>query len=244
MKQLFFSITARRFASVLFLLAATSLLVAQEKSVKPGINKVFQDPNVEKFIGLFEREGRDAYDHRHEILKACRLKPGMEIADIGAGTGLFTRLFSPVVGSEGRVYAVDIAKKFMIHIETTAKDEGLTNITGVVCRQDSVNLPPNSIDLAFICDTYHHFEFPHKTMRSIHRALRPGGQVVLIDFNRIEGVTRNWLMNHVRAGQVVFTKEILESGFRQVEEKKDMLDESYFVRFEKVALANAPGNDG
>jgi len=234
MKQLFFSITARRFASVLFLLAATSLLIAQDKSVKPGINKSFQDPNVEKFIGLFEREGRDAYDHRHEIVKACQLKPGMVVADIGAGTGLFTRMFSPVVGSKGRVYAVDIADKFLKHIETTAKNERLTNITGVICRQDSVNLPTNSIDLAFICDTYHHFEFPHKTMRSIHRALRPGGQVVLIDFHRIEGVTREWLMNHVRAGQDVFTKEILDSGFRQVKEKKGLLDESYFVRFEKV----------
>jgi predicted methyltransferase len=228
----------------MFVLVGTAWLNAQEKSVKPGINKVFQDPNVEKFIGLFEREGRDAYDHRHEIVKECQLKSGMVVADVGAGTGLFTRMFSKAVGSKGRVYAVDIAEKFLKHIETTAKDEGLTNITGVVCKQDSVNLPPNSIDLAFICDTYHHFEFPHKTMRSIHRALRPGGQVILIDFHRIEGVTREWLMNHVRAGQDVFTKEILESGFRQVKEKKDMLDESYFVRFEKAALANARDNDG
>ena len=102
MQRLFFSITVRRFATVLFILAATNLLDAQEKSVKPGINKAFQNPNVEKFIGLFEREGRDAYDHRHEIIKACKLKPGMVVADIGAGTGLFTRMFSPVVGAKGR----------------------------------------------------------------------------------------------------------------------------------------------
>ncbi|WP_197534215.1 methyltransferase domain-containing protein [Symmachiella dynata] len=221
--------------ATLLVLVGTAPLFAQEKSVKPGINEAFQDVDVEKFIGRFENEGRDAYDHRHQIVKACQLKPGMVVADIGAGTGLFTRMFSPLVGPTGRIYAVDISEKFLKHIESTAQEQGLKNITGVVCKQDSVNLPPNSIDLAFICDTYHHFEFPHKTMESIHRALKPGGQLILIDFHRIEGVSREWLMTHVRAGQEVFTQEILESGFKQVEEKKDMLDESYFVRFEKTS---------
>jgi len=230
-----------RFLCLLLLVLVTATrLPAQEKSVKPGINQAFENPDVADFVGRFEREGRDAYDHRHEILKACNLKPGMIVADIGAGTGLFTRMFSPVVGDKGRVYAVDISKQFLKHIDETAKKEELTNISGVVCRADSVNLPPNSIDVAFICDTYHHFEFPLKTMRSIHRALRPGGQVILVDFHRIPGVTREWLMNHVRAGQEVFTKEILESGFRQVEEKKDLLKESYFVRFVKVEPKAVP----
>ena len=60
------------------------------------------------------------------------------------------------------------------------------------------------------------------------------GQVILIDFHRIEGVSREWTQGHVRAGQEVFTKEIEEAGFRLIEEKKDLLDESYFVRFIKV----------
>ena len=209
-------------------------LSAQEKSVNPGINKSFQNPDVEEFIGRFEREGRDAFDHRHEILKACGIKPGMAVADIGAGTGLFSRMFAKAVGPKGTVYAVEISEKFVKHIEQSAQANGLKNVVGVVCSQDSAKLPPNSIDLAFICDTYHHFEFPHKTMRSIHRALKPGGQVVLIDFHRIEGKSSEWTLNHVRAGQEVFVKEILEAGFRQVEEKKGLLDESYFVKFEKV----------
>jgi predicted methyltransferase len=72
-------------------------------------------------------------------------------------------------------------------------------------------------------------------MRSIHKALKSGGQVVLVDFHRIEGVSNEWTMNHVRAGQEVFTKEIEDAGFRQIEEKKGLLKEAYFVRFEKVA---------
>ena len=78
------------------------------------------------------------------------------------------------------------------------------NVVGVLCGQDSCGLPPDSIDIAYICDTYHHFEFPSKTMRSIHRALKPGGQVVLVDFHVVKGVSSDFVMGHVRAGQDVF----------------------------------------
>lgn len=209
-------------------------LPAQEKSVRPGINQQFQNPDPEEFVARFERDGRDAYDHREAILKAIGLKKGMRVADVGAGTGLFTRLFAKEVGPEGIVYAVDIAENFVRHIERQARQAGLANIRGVVCDPDHVKLPPQSIDLAFICDTYHHFEFPYKTMRSIHTALKPGGQVILIDFHRIEGQSSEWVLNHVRAGQEVFCREIEEVGFRQVEVRPDLLKESYFVRFQKI----------
>ncbi|MEZ6147862.1 MAG: methyltransferase domain-containing protein [Planctomycetaceae bacterium] len=231
--------TVRRFMQlsvILVLILAPSVMCAQDKSVNPGINKSFENPDVGTFVERFEKEGRDAFDHRLEIVETIGLKPGMVVADVGAGTGLFTRLFSPEVGPEGKVIAVDIAETFVKHVEQSAHDAGCDNVIGVVCKEDSVNLPPNSIDLAFICDTYHHFEFPAKTMQSIHQALRDGGQVILIDFHRIEGVSREWTMSHVRAGQEVFTKEITDVGFRQIEEKGDLLDESYFVRFEKATL--------
>jgi len=223
----------RAFFGLMLLVLLLRPAAAQDKSVNPGINKQFENPAVDEFVGRFERDGRDPYDHRFEVVKAIGLKPGMVVADVGAGTGLFTRLFSPLVGPEGRIYAIDIAESFVKHIERQAEAEGLKNIKGVVCTADSVNLPPNSIDVAYICDVYHHFEFPHKTMRSIHRALKPGGSVVLIDFQRIEGVSSAFVMGHVRAGQEVFTKEIEEAGFRQVEERKGLLKESYFIRFEK-----------
>jgi predicted methyltransferase len=96
-----------------------------------------------------------------------------------------------------------------------------------------VNLKENSIDLVFICDTYHHFEFPSKTMASVHRALKSGGQLVLIDFVREDGKSSDWVLNHVRAGKDVFVKEITDAGFKQMSEEK-FLKENYFVQFEKV----------
>jgi ubiquinone/menaquinone biosynthesis C-methylase UbiE len=161
------------------------------------------------------------------------------VADIGAGTGLFSRLFGEAVGEKGKVYAVDIAPEFVRHIEKTSHESGLKNVVGVVCDQTSVRLPPQSIDLAFICDTYHHFEFPAKTMASIHRALRPGGQVILIDFHRIPDKSSEWVLSHVRAGQEVFVREIIATGFKLVEEKK-FLQENYFVRCEKEATSDDP----
>ena len=219
----------------LFALAGQSVGVAQDKSVKPGVNDSFRDPNVEDFTGRFEVESREVYAQRKEIVKACAIEPGLTVADIGAGTGLFTRLFAEAVGKQGRVIAVDISPKFLEHIRTTAREANLTNIDTLVCTADSTELPAESVDVAYICDTYHHFEFPRKTMTSLHRALRPGGRVILIDFRRIEGFSSDWTMDHVRAGQEVFESEILAAGFRKVAEQPELLKENYFVVFEKVA---------
>ena len=122
----------------------------------------------------------------------------------------------------------------MKHVEDSAHKSGLTNVVGVVCKPDSVNLPEESVDVVFICDTYHHFEFPTKTMKSIRRALRPGGEVILIDFERIEGVSREWIFGHVRAGQEVFTKEIQTAGFELVAEVEvEGLEENYVLHFKR-----------
>jgi ubiquinone/menaquinone biosynthesis C-methylase UbiE len=156
------------------------------------------------------------------------------VADVGAGTGLFTRPFAAAVGPKGKVFAVDISEKFLDHIKKTCKDETITNVETVKCSATSSELPANSVDLVFICDTYHHFEYPYRTMASIHKALKPGGRLVLIDFHRIKGKSSEFIMGHVRAGQEVFVKEVEESGFKQVQEVKDLLKENYMVIFEKV----------
>lgn len=207
---------------------------AQEKSIKPGINDPFRDPNPMEFLGKFEVESREVFARRKEIVAACQIQPGQTVADIGAGTGLFTRMFSDAVGQDGKVIAVDIAQKFLDHIEKTSREAGRRNVETVLCKADSTELPPASVDVAFICDTYHHFEFPLKSMASLHRALKPGGRVILIDFRRVEGTSTDWVMNHVRAGQEVFEAEIVQAGFRKVREERETLKENYLVAFEKV----------
>ena len=215
------------------LTGASGFAIGQDQSVKPGINDSFRDPNVSEFKERFEIESREVFSRRTAILEACEIAPGQTVADIGAGTGLFTRLFSEAVGKEGQVIAVDIAPKFLEHIRETGRQLGHTNVDTLLCTADSTELPADSVDVAFICDTYHHFEFPQKTMTSLHRALKPGGRVIVIDFERIEGTSSEWTMDHVRAGQEVFEDEIKQAGFKKVAEKKDLLQENYFVIFEK-----------
>jgi ubiquinone/menaquinone biosynthesis C-methylase UbiE len=93
----------------------------------------------------------------------------MVVADVGAGTGLFTRLFAVEVGPQGRVYAVDIARKFIEHIEKTSKESGLKHVMGIVCTPTSTELPRDSVNLVFVCDAYHHLV---ATAAARHRALR------------------------------------------------------------------------
>ena len=225
------------------LLLGGGVAVAQEKSVNPGINDSYQQPDPGEFKKRFETESREVFANRQKIVAAAKVTPGMAVADVGAGTGLFTRLFAKAVGPEGKVYAVDIARNFLQHIEKTAAEAGIGNVETVLAAADSANLRPGSIDLAFIVDTYHHFEFPQKTMASIHRALRPGGRVVVVDFHRIEGVSSEWVLNHVRAGQEVFRGEIESAGFRLVEEPK-FLKENYYMIFEKAPPRDADPPEG
>jgi ubiquinone/menaquinone biosynthesis C-methylase UbiE len=211
-----------------------ALSSGQEKSVRPGINDTFRDPNVKEFIEKFEIESREVFAKREEIARAIDIQPGMTVADIGAGTGIFTRLFADKVGGKGQVVAVDIAQNFLDHINQVNKETGRRNVQTLLGGADDTKLPESSVDVAYICDTYHHFEFPLKTMTSLHRALKPGGRLFVVDFKRVEGQSSDWTMKHVRAGQEVFEQEILSCGFKKVKEHTELLKENYFIEFEKA----------
>ena len=211
---------------------------AQSESVKPGINDPYLNPDlqVEEWVERFEREGREVYDNRSEIVNRIGLEPGMAVADVGAGTGLFLPLLAKGVGEEGTVYAIEIVPKFVEHVDTLAKENHWANVETVLCTERSIELPSNSIDVAYICDVYHHFEYPMDSLASIHTALKPGGQIIMIDFKRIPGVSSDWILDHMRAGQEVFEQEITSAGFQKVEEIDDLLRDNYMLRFQKQSL--------
>ncbi|MEJ2308498.1 MAG: methyltransferase domain-containing protein [Gammaproteobacteria bacterium] len=203
-----------------------------EQNVNPGINDHYLNPDVERWRNVFERDGREVWDRRDDIIRALDLQPGMAIADIGAGTGFFTMLMAQEVGPFGKAYAVDISPDFVEAIEARAKQRGIGNLVGVVNDQKSVRLPENSVDLVFVSDTYHHFEYPMTTLASIHAALKPGGELVIIDFKRIPGFSGAWVMSHVRAGEQQVAAEIQSAGFELVQ-RLDFMQTQYFLRFRK-----------
>jgi ubiquinone/menaquinone biosynthesis C-methylase UbiE len=213
----------------------TSAPPQHEPSVRPGVNDEYKnDPDLAKWKERFEKQGREIWDRRDEIVEKVGLKPGESVADVGAGTGFFSFLFSKRVGEKGTVYSVDILPEFVEAIRKDAAARGLANVKPVLCKADSVELPPASIDAAFVCDTYHHFEYPKSTLASILAALRPGGRLIVVDFDRVEGQSSQWILDHVRAGKAKVVEEITAAGFEKVEDVS-FSKETYFVRFRKRA---------
>lgn len=215
---------------------------AEEKradNLPSGINDSFLDPNmnVEDFIKRFEVESREVFACREQILQALQLKPGMAVADVGSGTGLYLRPLSRSVDKEGKVYAIDISPKFFKHLRDRAKEERLDNVEVVLCSDRDVNLKANTIDRAFICDVYHHFEYPESSLKSIYRAMRVGGKLVLVDFHREPKVNperKQWLQGHIRAPLETFKQEIIDAGFKFEEQVAiDGFSENYLLRFSK-----------
>lgn len=221
-----------RIVGAVLLFFSAVLPLFAEQNVNPGINRHYQDPNVTQWRGVFERDGREVWDRREDIIRHLRLRPGLVVADIGSGTGFFTALMAGELLPGGRIYAVDIAPNFVEATVQRARDLGMYNVAGVVNDQHSVRLPENVVDLVFISDTYHHFEYPQSTLRSIHAALRPGGEMVVIDFKRIPGVSGRWVLGHVRAGESEVTAEIEAAGFELVE-RLDFMQTQYYLRFRK-----------
>jgi ubiquinone/menaquinone biosynthesis C-methylase UbiE len=215
------------------ILLAATVLHAEEQSVRPGINRYYENPDWQQWVNTFERRGREVYDKRHAIVEASGVSPGMVVADIGAGTGLFTRLFAERVGAEGRVYAVDISRPFIENIMKSARNHGLSNVEGVVNKHNDVALPQDSIELAFMVDTYHHFEYPASMLASIHQSLRSGGRLIVIDFRRDPQHSSRWVMGHVRAGKNVVIDEITKAGFRLLDDKA-LLRTNYYLVFSKL----------
>lgn len=220
----------------------SSNLLAQQESVRPRINDPFNnatDEDVSTFVESFEREGREIFDQRKTIVDACRLRPATVVADIGAGTGLFTRMMASQVAE---LYAVDISQKFLDHVKAKCDEDGVKNVKTVLCDQTSCGLHESSVDVVLICDTYHHFEFPYKTMRSIRKALKPDGFVVLVEFDRVEGKSSDWILNHVRADRKTFSREIELAGFQEVELVDDIFENSYLKRHKVVERKTETGH--
>ena len=230
-------------ASLCFALIFTSAKAAdtpssqQPKPYAAEMNKKFQDPKakIQEFLKRFENEDRDVYVKRHDITRAVGLRPGDAAADIGAGTGLFTFLFAKEVGPKGTVFAVDIGPAFIDYINEQAKQQGCERVVKTVLNKpDSAELPPDSINVAFICDTYHHFEQPEKMLASIHAALRPGGRLVIIDFD-LQKDSGEFVKKRARAAKEVYFREITTAGFERVETKDaPAIKDKFYAEFRRV----------
>jgi len=208
----------------------------EETSAKPGINDEFlgKDVNLAEWHQKFETESREIAAHKDAIIAALKLKKGDDVADVGSGTGLFLKPLAEAVGVAGRVYALDIAPAFVEALKQRVRAEKLEQVEVRLSKERSVELPALSVDAAFVCDTYHHFEYPQHVLFSLYKAIRPLGNLYVVDFERIQGTSRPWIMEHVRCDKRTVIKEIEQAGFQFVEELPvPGLSENYMLRFRR-----------
>ena len=224
---------------VVLMLCSTAAIFAQQPAPEVSeqyrhINDSYKHPDVDVWVKRFEGEGREVYDYRRQLVDAIGLQQEQDVADVGAGTGLFEPLLSHKVGANGVVYAVDIAPEFIDYIKKKAAEAGLTNIRAVLGDERSIRLPENSVDVVYICDAYHHFTYYKEMLQSIHKALRPGGQLFLVEYDRRPGISQDWILRHIRGSKQQFSAEIEAGGFQMTQDIHiDGLKDTFVRRFLK-----------
>jgi predicted methyltransferase len=171
-------------ASLLMPGGAASLARAQAAAPAGEMQHRHGDPQA--YIASLEDPARDAYQKPDEVLKALALRPGEVVADIGSGSGYFSVRFAKAVGETGRVYAVDISPDMIRFLNRRLRDTGLRNVVTILADPDDPLLPDHSVDRFVIVDTWHHVEDQAKYLGLLKRMLKPGGQVVQIDFQKRE----------------------------------------------------------
>ena len=210
-------------------------VLAQGPPAGQGINERFRSSELDTaaMAARFESDDREAFGRRHDVVAALQIEPGMSVADVGAGSGFYASLMAAAVGSTGMVYAVEIAPNWIEYLNEKFAAEGLDNARVVRGTDASVELPDASVDLVFSSDTYHHFEDPPVILGSIYRALKPGGRWVVMDYDKVAGVTPSFLMDHLRIRKTEAVEEIQSAGFT-LERMVDLdLEQSYLAVFER-----------
>jgi arsenite methyltransferase len=146
------------------------------------IQKMHQDPKA--YISMLENPQRDLEQKPEEVIAAMNLKEGETVADIGAGSGYFSFRFARKVGDNGRVYAVDINSDMILHMNRRIRDMKLKNVVTVLSDPNDPLLADASIDRFFICNTWHHVGDRNQYMALMKKMLKPGGQVVVLDYKK------------------------------------------------------------
>lgn len=188
-------------------------------------------PNVMEYLDRLDHPERDQDQKPAQVVDALELKPGMHVADLGAGSGYFTRRFVEAVGETGKVYVIDVEPEALKYVEESLiRMHRRFEAEFILARPDNPKIPVESVDLIFVCDTYHHLEDRADYFRNVKTSLKPGGRIALIDFYHDE-----------RSGDLDFPKrhlvprekvieEMTAAGYRLAKEHR-FLPKQYFLEF-------------
>lgn len=179
-----------------------------------------------------ERPGRDEQQKPDEIIRFMGLKAGEVVADIGAGTGYFTRRLGRAVAPNGVVYAVDIQPEMIARLKENMEKHGIRNVVPVLAETDDPKLEPNTLDWALLVDVYHELQQPKATLAKLREALKPTGRVALVEY-RLEGLTAVHVREEHRMSKEQVLSEWEPAGYRLVKLYEFLPTQHFFV-FEKA----------
>ena len=212
--------------ALLALLFSTAALAQQTTMPRPTTART-----LESRVTGYERTERDAWMKPDEVVKTLELKYGDVVADIGAGSGYFSRRFADAVGTNGKVYAVDIDAEVLGYLKDRAAKENLRNLVTVVSKEDDPMLPAGAVNLAFFCDATHHISGRVAFYGKVAAGLKPRGRMVIIDFP--PGSPRTGHAANELIPQAQAISEAEQAGFRFVTAHDLLLPGFYFLVFEK-----------
>jgi ubiquinone/menaquinone biosynthesis C-methylase UbiE len=249
--------TFRRALGLLGLLLAGAALARAQAPAQPanppryetrrdhdpdGTGKFYMGREIAQVMGYqaanwLERPEREKEEQSSKLLKMLELKPGMAVADVGAGSGYHTFRMAERVGPKGKVYAVDIQKEMLDIIRQRMKRMKVTNVEPVQGTLTDPKLPANAVDLILLVDVYHEFSHPYEMTEGMVKALKPGGRLVFVEFRLEDPEVPIKLVHKMTVKQV--KKEMGPHPLRHVKTLED-LPWQHVIIFEKKAPAAKP----
>jgi tRNA A58 N-methylase Trm61 len=207
-----------------------------------GSPGVYQGRHIAPVMGhqgaeWLERPERQEEERPDLLLNALKLKPGMNIADIGAGTGYFTWRMAKRVAPKGSVYAVEIQQEMLDMLATNMVAHQVTNFHSVLGTVTNTHLPTNRIDLVLMVDVYHEFDHPYEMMQSICRSLKPDGKVVFVEYRAEDPKVPILPLHKMTITQVKKEAELLPL---QCVETNETLPRQHIIVFKKKATSPTP----
>jgi ubiquinone/menaquinone biosynthesis C-methylase UbiE len=221
-------------AGALLLAAAGSTPAQNHHAAKAGgrfsatVTHGFGD--VEHWVSVFDDPSRAEWQKPSQVVQALALAPGMRVADLGAGTGYFSRYLSNAVGPTGTIFAVDTEPKLVEHLRQRAELEKTANLVPVLASPDNPRLPVGMVDLVLLVDTYHHLDQRLDYLRRLATVLSPRGRIAIVDWKKQEAPVGPRDLEHKLARDQV-VGEMKDAGYRLGKEY-EFLPYQYFLVFE------------
>ena len=216
-------------------IAAMALAGCLPAQVAQQANSGYQTEAARKSVAKSLADpGRDQTQKPGQLVVAMGLQPGMTVADVGTGVGYMLPYLSKRVGPAGHVIAEDIFDDFLSAARQTAENQNLKNVNFVKGAETDPNLPEGQVDMELVLDAYHHFDYPEKMLAALHKALRPEGKLVIVEYYKRESAMPNGrALTHIRLDMPDLIKEVEANHFHLIMEKEHVKNVQYMLVLEK-----------